>query len=71
MSSALLSADDPNGNLKSDSHQNIVDDDLHSSSDVDEDEVVQKYSLPEQRKIGITGSVFLILNKMIGTGSTL
>lgn len=29
----------------------------------------QKYAYSEDRKIGITGSVFLILNKMIGTGS--
>ncbi|KAB5529046.1 amino acid/polyamine transporter I [Coniochaeta sp. 2T2.1] len=29
---------------------------------------VQKYAFSEKRKIGITGSVFLILNKMIGTG---
>lgn len=29
----------------------------------------QKYSYTEDRKIGITGAVFLILNKMIGTGS--
>lgn len=32
-------------------------------------EVVQAYD--ESRKIGITGAVFLILNKMIGTGSML
>lgn len=31
--------------------------------------VVNKYTFSEKRKIGITGSVFLILNKMIGTGS--
>jgi hypothetical protein len=30
-------------------------------------EVVQAYD--ESRKIGVTGAVFLILNKMIGTGS--
>lgn len=29
---------------------------------------VQKYEYSESRKIGITGAVFLILNKMIGTG---
>lgn len=29
----------------------------------------QKYSYTEDRKIGVTGAVFLILNKMIGTGS--
>ncbi|KEY71173.1 hypothetical protein S7711_02287 [Stachybotrys chartarum IBT 7711] len=28
----------------------------------------QKYSYTEDRKIGVTGAVFLILNKMIGTG---
>lgn len=30
---------------------------------------VQKYAFDESRKIGITGATFLILNKMIGTGS--
>lgn len=30
---------------------------------------VQKYDYDESRKIGITGATFLILNKMIGTGS--
>ncbi|KAM7216427.1 Amino acid permease domain containing protein [Rhypophila decipiens] len=29
---------------------------------------VQKYRLPESRKIGVVGAFFLILNKMIGTG---
>jgi len=29
---------------------------------------VQNYAIPEDRKIGITGAVFLILNRMIGTG---
>lgn len=29
----------------------------------------QTYAYTEDRKIGITGAVFLILNKMIGTGS--
>lgn len=33
-------------------------------------EGVQKYTLPESRKIGVVGAFFLILNKMIGTGST-
>ena len=28
------------------------------------------YAYDDSRKLGITGSVFLILNKMIGTGST-
>lgn len=32
---------------------------------------VQKYDYDESRKIGITGATFLILNKMIGTGSEL
>jgi hypothetical protein len=37
-----------------------------------EDVVVQEektYAYDDSRKLGITGSVFLILNKMIGTGS--
>jgi hypothetical protein len=29
----------------------------------------QNFAYSEDRKIGITGAVFLILNKMIGTGS--
>ncbi|KAK3359605.1 high-affinity methionine permease [Lasiosphaeria hispida] len=29
---------------------------------------LEGYALPESRKIGVTGAVFLILNKMIGTG---
>lgn len=29
----------------------------------------EKYAYSDDRKIGITGAVFLILNKMIGTGS--
>lgn len=29
----------------------------------------QQFKLAESRKIGVTGAVFLILNKMIGTGS--
>lgn len=28
-----------------------------------------QYKLSDSRKIGVTGAVFLILNKMIGTGS--
>ncbi|KAK3685177.1 amino acid permease-domain-containing protein [Podospora appendiculata] len=30
--------------------------------------VAQAFKIPESRKIGVTGAVFLILNKMIGTG---
>ena len=29
----------------------------------------QTYAYTEDRKIGVTGAVFLILNKMVGTGS--
>ena len=29
----------------------------------------QTYAYSEDRKIGVTGAVFLIINKMIGTGS--
>lgn len=28
-----------------------------------------EFAIPESRKIGVAGAVFLILNKMIGTGS--
>lgn len=46
----------------------------HRSEDdpsTDNDSIVdaQKYAYSDDRKIGITGAVFLILNKMIGTGS--
>lgn len=30
---------------------------------------VQQFAYSDSRKIGVTGAVFLILNKMIGTGS--
>jgi hypothetical protein len=36
-----------------------------------EAQAVQSYAYDESRKIGVTGAVFLILNKMIGTGSML
>lgn len=29
----------------------------------------QQFKTPDSNKIGVTGAVFLILNKMIGTGS--
>lgn len=32
-------------------------------------ESAQAFQYSESRKLGVTGSVFLILNKMIGTGS--
>ncbi len=32
-------------------------------------EDVQAFKYAESRKIGVTGAAFLILNKMIGTGS--
>jgi len=43
----------------------------HRPASPDEETVgaVQKYAYSDKRKIGITGAVFLILNKMIGTGS--
>lgn len=45
---------------------------VHRAESHEEETVgtVHKYAFSEERKIGITGSVFLILNKMIGTGST-
>lgn len=38
---------------------------------IDNDSTVdaQNFAFSEDRKIGVTGAVFLILNKMIGTGS--
>jgi len=56
-------------------------DKAHASSDLPADrdangqlpvyevESAQAFEYSESRKLGITGSVFLILNKMIGTGS--
>lgn len=35
------------------------------------DAQVEEFKLDDSRKIGVTGAVFLILNKMIGTGSKL
>jgi hypothetical protein len=44
---------------------------IEDDPSTDNDSVVdaQKYAYSDDRKIGITGAVFLILNKMIGTGS--
>jgi hypothetical protein len=42
--------------------------DAGAGSDVED---VQTYAYSDSRKLGVTGSVFLILNKMIGTGSRL
>jgi len=39
----------------------------NESSDGEVQEVLQ-YQYDDSRKIGVTGAVFLILNKMIGTG---
>jgi hypothetical protein len=39
------------------------------NTDVESVTNVQKYDYDESRKIGVTGATFLILNKMIGTGS--
>lgn len=48
-------------------HHTVVDED-GSFGEVAEQRV-QKIAIAESRKIGVTGAVFLILNKMIGTGS--
>jgi len=45
----------------------ITQDDEVVGAVVEEEE--QKYAFEDSRKLGVTGSVFLILNKMIGTGS--
>ncbi|KAK8131530.1 amino acid transporter [Apiospora sp. TS-2023a] len=47
-------------------HHTVVDED-GSLEEVGEQRV-QKIAIAESRKIGVTGAVFLILNKMIGTG---
>ncbi|KAK8018700.1 hypothetical protein PG991_007890 [Apiospora marii] len=47
-------------------HHTVVDED-GSFGEVGEQRV-QKIAIAESRKIGVTGAVFLILNKMIGTG---
>lgn len=49
------------GNLTTDNEGHLSD----NASAVD----AQTYAYSEDRKIGVTGAVFLILNKMIGTGS--
>lgn len=43
--------------------------DDRSADAVGETQAVQKIHYSDSRKIGVTGAVFLILNKMIGTGS--
>ncbi len=40
----------------------------HSDVEVGEVKDENKYAYDDSRKLGITGAVFLILNKMIGTG---
>jgi hypothetical protein len=50
----------------------VVDDHDGSPPPVYENAVVQDentYAYDDSRKLGVTGAVFLILNKMIGTGS--
>lgn len=49
------------GDLTTDNEGHVSD----NASTVD----AQTYAYSEDRKIGVTGAVFLILNKMIGTGS--
>lgn len=44
-----------------------VERDISGQEDAPEGQIVQAYD--DSRKIGITGAIFLILNKMIGTGS--
>jgi hypothetical protein len=55
-------------------HGNVSGDKVHDSADgiASSDASIdqQTYAYSEDRKIGITGAAFLILNKMIGTGST-
>lgn len=52
-----------------------VGEDTHAARDDASAEAVgvvkqqETYAFDESRKIGVTGAVFLILNKMIGTGS--
>lgn len=52
------------GVVKEDSHDrvNVTDSDTEIAG-------VSKFHVDEKRKLGVTGAVFLILNKMIGTGS--
>lgn len=45
-----------------------IDEDDYASSSNDG---IQQFAYSDSRKIGVTGAVFLILNKMIGTGSKL
>lgn len=50
-----------------------VDEERHVSNEAGSTDGAVKtqetYAYDESRKIGVTGAVFLILNKMIGTGS--
>lgn len=47
-------------------HENTVQD--HHDVEVGQIKEENKYAYSDSRKLGITGAVFLILNKMIGTG---
>jgi hypothetical protein len=53
---------------KSDRHDQ-VEGSPHTKPGQVEVETEQTYAFEESRKLGVTGAVFLILNKMIGTGS--
>lgn len=41
----------------------------HEASETTSIQTEEVYAFDESRKLGITSSVFLIINKMIGTGS--
>lgn len=61
------------GVIKDDKRGSSGDDDLvhggHASPQNGSIIDAQEFTYTEDRKIGVTGAVFLILNKMIGTGS--
>jgi len=62
-----VDAKQPGGGLEHASTDSRSDEDRYDSAT--QDEVVIRIN--EDQKLGVTGAVFLILNKMIGTGSTL
>jgi hypothetical protein len=61
------------GVIKDDKRGSSGDDDIvhggHASPQNGSIIDAQEFTYTEDRKIGVTGAVFLILNKMIGTGS--
>lgn len=69
MSRKLVSATTTDMGESSPRNATVQDEDTLSASGSSRLEGAQVFRYAESRKLGVTSSVFLILNKMIGTGS--